>query len=95
MLKTQPREEALKFGASGAPLTVDAHQYVTLAHEPNVEEVVEEEKKNNNSGCWIRRSFVLEGHEESSVATELPYFSFHTTTLFLNPTKASAANKTH
>jgi len=25
MLKTQPRGEALKFGALGAPLTVDAH----------------------------------------------------------------------
>jgi hypothetical protein len=25
MLKTQPRGEALKFGALGAPLTMDAH----------------------------------------------------------------------
>jgi hypothetical protein len=27
MLKIQLREEAFKFGASGAPLIVDAHQY--------------------------------------------------------------------
>jgi hypothetical protein len=74
---------------------VDAHQYVALAHGPDVEEAVGEEEERNSSSCWIRRSFVSEDHEESSVATELPYSSSHTTTLLLNPTKASTANKTH
>jgi hypothetical protein len=72
------REEASKFGASDAPLTVDAHQYVALAHGPDVEEAVGEEEESNSSSCWIRRSFVSEDHhEESSVATELPYSSSH------------------
>jgi hypothetical protein len=47
--KDLPREEVLKFGALGVPLTVDAHQYVALTHGLNVEEVVEEEEKSNNS----------------------------------------------
>jgi hypothetical protein len=68
------REEASIFGASGAPLTVDAHQYVALAHGPDVEEAVGEEEDSNSSSCWIRRSFVSEGHEESSIAIEWPYF---------------------
>jgi hypothetical protein len=54
MLKTQPRGEALKFGTLGVPLTVDAHQYVALAHGPNVEEAVEEEEESNSSSCWSR-----------------------------------------
>jgi hypothetical protein len=93
MLKTQPKEEALKFGALGAPLTMDAHQYVTLAHRPNVEETIGEEEESNNSNCWIKRSFVSEGHEESLVATELPYSSSYTTMLLVNPTKTNATNK--
>jgi hypothetical protein len=40
--KNLPRVEALKFGASGAPLTVEAHRYVALASS-NVEEAVREE----------------------------------------------------
>ncbi len=44
-----PREEALKFGASSGPLTVDAHQYVALAHELDVEEVVGEEEESSSS----------------------------------------------
>ncbi len=52
MLKTQPRGEALKFGALGVPLTVDAHQYVALVHGPNVEEAVREEEESNSSSCW-------------------------------------------
>jgi hypothetical protein len=51
MLKTQPRGEALKFGTLGVPLIVDAHQYVALAHGPDVEEAIEEEESNNSS-CW-------------------------------------------
>jgi hypothetical protein len=47
--KDLPREEALKFGASGAPLTVDARQYVALAHGPDVEESVGEEEESNSS----------------------------------------------
>jgi hypothetical protein len=74
---------------------MDAHQYVALAHGPDVEEVVGEEKENNNSSCWMKRSFVSKGHEELLVTTELPYSSSHITTLLLNPTKASVANKTH
>jgi hypothetical protein len=54
MLKTKPKGKALKFGALGVPLTVDAHQYVALAHGPNVEEVVGEEEESNNSSCWSR-----------------------------------------
>jgi hypothetical protein len=69
MLKTQLKEEA-----SSVPLVVDAHQYVALAHGLDVEEVVRKEEENNNSSCWIRRSFVSEGHEESSIAIEWPYF---------------------
>jgi hypothetical protein len=42
MLKSQPKEGALKFGASSAPSTVDVHQYVALVHGPDVEEAVEE-----------------------------------------------------
>jgi hypothetical protein len=60
-----------------------------------VEEVVEKEEESNYSNCWIKRSFMSEGHEESLVVTELPYSSSHTTTLLLNPTKANVANKTH
>jgi hypothetical protein len=60
-----------------------------------VEEAVGKEKESNDNNYWIKRSFVSEGHEESSVATKLPYSSFHTTMLLLNPTKASVANKTH
>jgi len=52
MLKTQPRGETLKFGALGASLTMDAHQYVALAHGPDVEEAVGEEEESNNSRCW-------------------------------------------
>jgi hypothetical protein len=74
---------------------MDVHKYVALAHRPDVEEVVGEEEESNSNSCWIRRSFVSEGHEESSIAIELPYSSFHTTMLLLNPTKASTANKTH
>jgi len=33
---------------------VDAHQYVALAHEPDVEEVVGEEEERNSSSCWSR-----------------------------------------
>jgi hypothetical protein len=95
MLKTQPKEEALKFGASSALLTMDVHQYVTLAHGPDMEEAIREEEENNSNSCWIKRSFVSKGHEESSIATKLPYSSSHTTTLFLNPTKINMANKTH
>jgi hypothetical protein len=95
MLKIQPTKEALKFGASSAPSIVDVHQYVALVHGLDVEKVFREEKESSNSNYWIRRSFVLEGHEEWSVAIELPCSSFHTTTLFFNPTKASVANKTH
>ncbi len=47
--KDLPREEALKFGALGAPLTMDAHQYVALAHGPDVEEAVGEKKKSNSN----------------------------------------------
>jgi len=47
--KDLPREEALKFGTLGAPLTMDAHQYVALAHESDVEEVVKEEEESNSS----------------------------------------------
>jgi hypothetical protein len=52
MLKIQPKGEALKFGALGVPLTVDAHQYVALAHGPDVEEAVGEEEESNNCSCW-------------------------------------------
>ncbi len=55
MLKTQPVGEALKFGALGVPLIVDAHQYVALAHGPDVEKVVGEEEESNNNSCWSRR----------------------------------------
>ncbi len=51
--KDLPKEEALKFGALGAPLTVDAHQYVALAHRPDVKEAVREEKE--SSSLKIRR----------------------------------------
>jgi hypothetical protein len=51
MLKTQPRGEALKFGALGVPLTVDVHQYVALAHEPDVDEAIGEEEESNSSSC--------------------------------------------
>jgi hypothetical protein len=37
MLKTQPKEEALKFGASSDPLIMNVHQYVALAHGLDVE----------------------------------------------------------
>jgi hypothetical protein len=49
MLKIQPREEVLKFGASCAPLIMDAHQYVALAHGSDVEEAVREEEESNNN----------------------------------------------
>ncbi len=49
MLKTQPKEKALKFGASSAPLPVNVHQYVALAHGPDVEEANKEEEESNNS----------------------------------------------
>jgi hypothetical protein len=49
MLKTQPREKALKFGALCAPLTVDAHQYVALVHGSDVEEAVKKEEESNNN----------------------------------------------
>jgi hypothetical protein len=71
------REEASRFGASDAPLTMDAHQYVALAHGPDVEEAVGEEEESNSSSCWIRRSFVPGVHEKSSVATEVSYSSSH------------------
>jgi hypothetical protein len=74
---------------------MDAHQYVALAHGPDVEEAVGEEEENNSSSFWIRKSFVSKGHEELSVATEMAYSSSHTTTLLFNPTKANVANKTH
>jgi hypothetical protein len=66
---------------------MDAHEYVALAHGPDKEEVIGEVEESNSNSCWIRRSFVSKGHEESSVAIELPYSSSHTTTLLLNPTK--------
>jgi len=47
--KDLPREEALKFGTSSGPLIVDVHQYVALAHELDVEEVVGEEEESNSS----------------------------------------------
>ncbi len=71
------REEASRFGASDAPLTMDAHQYVALAHGPDVDEAVGEEEESNSSSCWIRRSFVPGVHEKSSVATEVSYSSSH------------------
>ncbi len=49
--KDLPRKEALKFGALGVPLTMDAHQYVALAHGPDVEEAVEKKEESNNSNC--------------------------------------------
>jgi len=52
MLKTQPRGESLKFGVLGVPLTMDAPQYVALAHGPDVEEVVGEKEESNSSSCW-------------------------------------------
>jgi len=52
MLKTQPRGEALKFGALGVPLTVDARQYVALAHGPDVDEAIGEEEESNSSSYW-------------------------------------------
>jgi len=54
MLKTQPKGEALKFGALGFPLTMDVHQYVALAHGPDVEEAVGDEEDSNNSSYWSR-----------------------------------------
>jgi len=53
MLKTQPKGEALKFGALGVPLIMDAHQYVALAHGPDVEEAVGKEEESNSSSCWL------------------------------------------
>jgi hypothetical protein len=57
-----------------------------------VEEAVGEKEESNSRSCWIRRSFVSKGHEESSIAIKLPYSSSHTTMLLLNMTKASVTN---
>jgi len=53
MLKTQPIGEALIFGALGVPLTMDAHQYVALAHGSDVEEAVGKEEESNSNSCWL------------------------------------------
>jgi hypothetical protein len=60
--KDLPKEEALKFGALGAPLTVDVHQYVALAHGLNVEEAIREEEESNSSS----RQLVSSCHRQNS-----------------------------